>query len=160
MKTVDIKRIVSVLLVLGLGASLMYVLFVPEFMRSKVIDHIYVYIENGDFLKNKYFVKYDDAIDVYIDTDEFSIYLPYAYYHKTEWQYIDNTDQGVEFIESSMIKPRQPIILRLREGEDYRMQALKFKPKENVKGNMVFYYEAVDTDGEKIVNRIIVNIKN
>ncbi len=144
------RWIVFMPIILSLLTGLLYFLFIPEFKKSKIIDKIYVYIDDSHLLKSRYLVAYNEEVQVEIKGKEFKIYLPYAYYHGSDWAYTDNTNKGIELLASTIIKIRQPILSRYREGEDHRMQMFKFKIVEEIKGNIVFYYGSENDETRKI----------
>lgn len=148
------KWIIYVPIILSLLTGLLYFLFVPEFKKSIMIDKLYVYIDDSRLLTTRYLVAYDEEVQVKIKGDEFKIYLPYAYYHGSDWEYTDNTNKGIELLASTIINIRQPILSRYREGEDHRMQMFKFKIVEEIKGNIIFYYGNKNEE----IRKIIINI--
>lgn len=136
------KIILSLIIILCIILSVFYYLFIPEFKYSTIPDHAYVYVDNGNFLKENYLVKYNEEIHIDIKKDKFKIYVPLSYYMEGNWEVTCLPNDSVKVEKSYKKSCRLPVYDWNKDGSGYDMQVFEFstlKLKE-IKGKLVFNY--------------------
>lgn len=134
------KLILVLFIILGVVGSIIYYLLIPEFKQSKISEHAYVYVDNGNFLKKDYLVKYGEEIHIDIKKDSFKIYIPVSCYMEGKWNVTDFTNDSVKAEKTYKKSCRLPIYDWGKDGSGYSMQVFEFSTIKEPKGKLVFNY--------------------
>lgn len=158
------KKILKIILIISVSISIIsygiYYLLVPEFKRNLIGNGMYIYVDNNKLFKNSYFIESGDDIQISLEKDEFTIYIPQRGCLEEKWEVSDFTDSGIN-IEKNFVKHcRVPIYDWNKDGNNYNMNVLKIRTEKGAKGKVVFKEKRYEENSIKTINNeIIVKLK-